>query len=93
METEKINWADDFTISENIADFASDIIGSYARISFANPNHANVNEWRKELEKWQEYYDNRFDHFYATEQEANIEVDRILKHLKEVSKLEASLKS
>lgn len=84
METEAINWADDFTISENIADYASDIIGSYARISMAYPNHANVNEWNKEFEKWSEYYDNRFDHFYATEQEANNEVDRLLKVREEV---------
>lgn len=88
-----LNWANDFTISENIAEFASDLIGIYSRICSNNPNHKDYKEWNERSLEWSRYFNSRPDHFFPTEKSAEEEVNRLVQLRKEALEIERNLRS
>lgn len=93
METEQINWANDFEISDFLSEKAAELIGIFSRLKSNNKNHPSVNDWDKEGKKWGDYRQNLLEGklFFATEESANAEIERLQIILEEAQSIEDNL--
>ena len=91
METEKINWTNDFKINESLHAFAQEMSAVYGRMCFNNSEHPDTKEWKEKSLTWADYDRSIKDIVFNTEEKALEEVNRLAKECKELLSLEKSL--
>jgi hypothetical protein len=91
MESNKINWYNDYLINETINETVSAIIGTYSRLKTKYPEHPDFPIWEKEKQKWNEYRLNLPKLFLKSEEEGNSLVKDLSEVLKEALKTEETL--
>jgi hypothetical protein len=92
MESNKINWYNDYLINETINETVSAIIGTYSRLKTKHPNHPDFPIWEKEKQKWNDYRLNLPKLFLKSEEEANELIKKISGVLKSTLAIEEKLR-
>lgn len=91
MENTTINWAADFGVNEFLHGTSAELAGMYSRLIWHNPNHPDVETWERKSSEWMEYESEMINLFFATEEEANIEIKRLAEEFKQIHALERML--
>lgn len=91
MDTEKINWVNDFRINESLHSSAQDLSAAYGRMHFNNSTHEEAKTWQENSIRWAEYEHSIKDLKFNTEEQAFAEVERLGKECKRILELEKKL--
>jgi hypothetical protein len=91
METEKINWANDFGVNELLHETSSQLSGAYGRLCFHNPTDARYTHWQKQGLVWADYEQRIGGMVIDSQLAGEKEITRISEELKTILALEKEL--